>query len=172
MRHCWKELGHLCDGAGPSAILFVCSFADPTLFPSLFASVLKFTVFKLCIACFQCVNFLPDSFISEVVSFPLLALIQIRAFSGVTTKRQSPGSLMSHEKKCYAYCCRPVTPNSTHPITKGQTTVKRAGVGKAKFREIKQNINVSEGQGPSPPALVNASNLILAFRTSQYLQKN
>ena len=45
MCYCRKELGHLGDGAGLSAILFVCSFADPPLFPSLFASVLKFTVF-------------------------------------------------------------------------------------------------------------------------------
>ena len=29
--YCWKERGHLCDGAGPSTILFVCPFADPTL---------------------------------------------------------------------------------------------------------------------------------------------
>ena len=48
--YCWKGPGHLRDGAGVSAILFVCSFADP--FPSLFASV-KFTVFKLCFACVQ-----------------------------------------------------------------------------------------------------------------------
>ena len=32
------------------------------------------------------------------IRFPLLALIQIRAFSGVTTKRQSPDSLLSHAK--------------------------------------------------------------------------
>ena len=31
--YCWKGPGHLRDGAGVSAILFVCSFADPTLFP-------------------------------------------------------------------------------------------------------------------------------------------
>ena len=31
--YCWKAPGHLRDGAGVSAILFVCSFADPTLFP-------------------------------------------------------------------------------------------------------------------------------------------
>ena len=50
--YCWKAPGHLRDGVGVSAILFVCSFA----------------------------------------------LIQIRAFSGVTTKRQSPDSLLSHAK--------------------------------------------------------------------------
>ena len=47
MCYCWKELGHLCDGAGLSAILFVCSFADPTQFPPFFANVLKFTAVKL-----------------------------------------------------------------------------------------------------------------------------
>ena len=54
----------------------------------------------------NCVHFLPDSFISEGLSFPLLALIQIRAFSGVTTKRQSPGSLLSHAKNnvCCTFC--------------------------------------------------------------------
>ena len=31
--YCWKAPGHLRDSAGVSAILFVCSFADPTLFP-------------------------------------------------------------------------------------------------------------------------------------------
>ena len=42
--------------------------------------------------------FFHDSFISEVLYFHLLALTQIRAFSGVTTKRQSLSSLMSHAK--------------------------------------------------------------------------
>ena len=31
--YCWKAPGHLRDRAGVSAILFVCSFADPTLIP-------------------------------------------------------------------------------------------------------------------------------------------
>ena len=44
--------------------------------------------------------FLPHLF-QKFVSFPLLALTQIRAFSGVTTKRQSPSSLMSHAKIIY-----------------------------------------------------------------------
>ena len=60
-------LGHLRDGAGVSAILFVCSFA------SFGAGV-------------------------SAILVCLLALLQIRAFSGVTTKRQSPDSLLSHAK--------------------------------------------------------------------------
>ena len=40
----------------------------------------------------------------------LLAVTQIRAFYGVTTKRQSPGSLMSHAKNN-----RLVTPKSIWP---------------------------------------------------------
>ena len=85
--YCWKGPGHLRDGAGVSAILFVCSFVH-----CMRSNKLAGVLFVIC------VQFLPDSFISEVLSFPLLALIQIRAFSGVTTKRQSPESLLSHAK--------------------------------------------------------------------------
>ena len=52
--YCWKGPGHLRDGAGVSAILFVRSFADPTLFPPFLQVLsLQFLSYKLCIACVQ-----------------------------------------------------------------------------------------------------------------------
>ena len=45
--YCWKGLGHLRDGAGVSAILFVCSFAEQTTGPA--AVPLRFQVTPLVI---------------------------------------------------------------------------------------------------------------------------
>ena len=96
--YCWKGLGHLRDGAGVSAILFVCSFADPTLFP-FFVQVLSLQFLSYVLHAFKQTCWCAIRYRYLVC---LLALIQIRAFSGVTTKRQSPDSLLSHAKIIYA----------------------------------------------------------------------
>ena len=96
--------------------LFVHSMTLP-LPPSLYASILKFTVFLLrlhafkqpCLvhAMFSVFIFFRTHLISQVFiiyyHFSHVGYdpdgqirLQIRAFSGVTTKQQSPGSLMSH----------------------------------------------------------------------------